>query len=125
MDLVFSIMTELIAFLSTGKGTWGHIASLISKDEFERVLLLTNDFGKENFTANEKTELLVVNANDDYEKLRDQIQSVLKDKVKGSEVAVNFISGSGKEHMALISALIKLGVGFRLVVSTKEGIKEI
>ncbi len=118
-------MTELIAFLSTGKGTWGHIASLISKDEFERVLLLTNDFGKENFTANEKTELLVVNANDDYEKLRDQIQSVLKDKVKGSEVAVNFISGSGKEHMALISALIKLGVGFRLVVSTKEGIKEI
>ena len=118
-------MTELIAFLSTGKGTWGHVGSLTSKEEFEKIFLLTNDFGKENFTANEKTELLVVNTNDDYEKLRDQIQSVLKDKVKGSEIAVNFISGSGKEHMALISALIKLGVGFRLVVSTKEGIKEI
>ncbi len=118
-------MTELIAFLSTGKGTWGHIAGLISKDEFEKVLLLTNDFGKENFTANEKTELIVVNANDDYEKLRDQIQSSLKDKVKGSEVAVNFISGSGKEHMALMGALMKMGVGFRLVVSTQEGIKEI
>jgi len=28
-------MTELIAYLSTGKGTWGHVAGLISKNEFD------------------------------------------------------------------------------------------
>ena len=49
----------------------------------------------------------------------------LSGKLKGFEVALNLASGSGKEHMAIISALIKLGVGFRLVVLTKEGIKEI
>ncbi len=118
-------MTELIAFLSTGKGTWGQVGALTKKEDFEKVLLLTNDFGKENFTANERTELIVVNANDEEEKLRDQILNSLKDKVKGSEVAVNFTSGSGKEHMALMSALMKMGVGFRLVVSTQEGVKEI
>ena len=48
----------------------------------------------------------------------------LKNKVSG-EVAVNFISGAGKEHMSLISALIKLGVGFRLVVSDEGKIEEI
>ena len=118
-------MTELIAYLSTGKGTWGHVAGLISKDEFEKVYLLTNEFGKENFNANEKTELLVINSNDDYEKLRDQILESIKSKVKGTEVAINFISGSGKEHMALISALMKSGLGFRIVVSDKEEIKEL
>jgi len=38
---------------------------------------------------------------------------------------VNIVSGDGKEHMALISALLKLGLGIRFVALTKEGIKEI
>ena len=118
-------MTELISILSTGKGTWGHVNGLISTGKFEKIFLITNEFGKENFNANEKTELLVVNSKEDYEKLRDEIMGLLKGKVKDSGVAVNFISGTGKEHMALIGALIKLGIGFRLVVSTKEGIKEL
>ena len=82
-------------------------------------------FGKENFNANSKTELIVIDPNENYEKLRDQIKEIIKLKIKGSEVAVNFISGSGKEHMALISALIKSGLGFRLVVFEKEEIIEI
>jgi hypothetical protein len=118
-------MTELISVLSTGKGTWGHVNGLISTEKFGKVFLITNEFGKENFNANENTELLVVNSNEAYEKLRDSIMVLLKEKIKESEVAVNFISGTGKEHMALIGALIKLGIGFRLVVSTKEGIKEL
>ena len=71
-------MTELIAYLSTGKGTWGHVNGLISKNEFEKIFLLTNEFGKENFNANEKTELLVITPNEDYEKLRDQILELIK-----------------------------------------------
>jgi len=34
-------------------------------------------------------------------------------------------SGSGKEHMALLSALLKLGLGIRLVSFTNNGIKEL
>ena len=118
-------MTDLIAFLSTGKGTWSHVNALINGTDWDKVILLTNDFGKENFNANENTQLLVINQNENYEGLRDQIIESLKSKLTGAEVAVNFISGSGKEHMALMSALIKLGVGFRFVISTRESIKEI
>ena len=108
-------MTDLIAFLSTGKGTWGHVSGLIKGENWDKVYLLTNDFGKEKFTAEENTELIVVDSNASAEELRDEIAKILKDKVK-DEIAVNFISGSGKEHMALIAALMKSGIGFRFVV---------
>ena len=42
-------MTILIYFLSTGKGTWGHVSSLIVEEKQEKVFLLTNDFGIETF----------------------------------------------------------------------------
>jgi len=117
-------MTDLIAFLSTGKGTWGHVNGLINGEEWGKVYLLTNDFGKEKFSANEKTELIVVNSNASVEELREEIIKNVKGKLSG-EVAVNFISGTGKEHMALMGAIMKLGIGFRFMISTQEGIKEI
>lgn len=117
-------MTDLIAFLSTGKGTWGHVSGLIKGEEWDKIYLLTNDFGKDKFTPNEKTELIELNMNGSAEELRDEILKKLKEKLSG-EVAVNFISGSGKEHMALVSALLKLGVGFRFMVSTQDGVKEL
>src|SRR3989338_4444303 len=106
-------MTELIACLSTGKGTWGHVARLMQDQEWDKIFLITNDYGKENFNANDKTELINVNMNFGLKELRDDIINKLGKKVKGTEVAVNFISGTGKEHMALMSALLKLGVGMR------------
>ncbi|MFH1376667.1 MAG: hypothetical protein ABIH25_03440 [Candidatus Woesearchaeota archaeon] len=118
-------MTDLIAVLSTGKGTWGHVNGVITGQEWDKIYLITNDFGKENFKANEKTELIVVKTNGEAFEIRDEIINALKGKVKG-EVSVNFVSGSGKEHMGLMGALIKLGVGFRFVVSSMgEGIKEV
>ncbi|MFH1209723.1 MAG: hypothetical protein V1663_02965 [archaeon] len=115
-------MTDLVACLSTGKGTWGHVSRI--RDDFERVYLITNDYGKENFQKDEKTELIPLNFNLGIKELRDEIENALKDKLKG-DVAINIISGTGKEHMALISALLKLGVGIRLVALTKDGIEEI
>ena len=117
-------MADLIAVLSTGKGTWGHVNGMINGEEWNKIYLLTNDFGKEKFKANDKTELIVLNFNGKVEDLSKEMEEKLKDKVSG-EVGVNFISGAGKEHMALISALMKLGVGFRLLVSTMDGVKEL
>jgi hypothetical protein len=39
------------------------------------------------------------------------------------EVALSIASGNGKEHMALISALLSIPVGIRLVVYSKKGIE--
>lgn len=120
-------MTQLIAFLSTGKGTWGHVSRLIEgidNQKWGSVLLLTNAYGKENFKAPSNVELIEIHEETGIRELRDEIKEKLKDKIS-SEAGVNFVSGSGKEHMALMSALMQLGVGFRLVAVTKDGAQEI
>lgn len=118
-------MTELIACLSTGKGTWGHVSRLIQDEKWDKVFLITNEYGKENFNKDDKTELITVQERQGLKELRDEIISHLKSKIKGTEVAVNFVSGTGREHMALISALLKLGKSIRLIALTKEGVEEI
>src|SRR3989338_3755831 len=118
-------MTELIACLSTGKGTWGHVSRMIQDGNYDRIFLITNDYGKENFSKDDKTELIALNLNQGLKELRDEIMNNLKGKIKDPEVGVNVISGTGREHMALVAALLKLGVGFRLVALTKDGVEEI
>ena len=118
-------MTELVACLSTGKGTWGHVSRLIQEKPWDKVILITNEYGKENFNKDEKTEFIVINPNRGISELRDEIQEKLKAAIKGTEVAVNFVSGVGKEHMALVSALLRLGVGIRFMALTKDGAQEL
>ncbi len=118
-------MAELIACLSTGKGTWGHVSRVIQERDWEKIILITNEFGKENFTAEKPSEFIVVDQNKGIKELRDEIAEKLKDQIKGLEVGLNLISGTGKEHMALIGALLKLGVGIRPIALTKDGAEEI
>ena len=118
-------MPTLIACLSTGKGTWGHVSRLIKENQWNKVILITNEFGKENFTKSDNTELILIDSSKGIEDLSKEIKEKLKSQIKDSEIALNIISGSGKEHSALLSALLKLGVGIRLVALTKEGMKEI
>ena len=119
-------MTSLVACLSTGKGTWGHVSRLINDQEWDSVILITNEFGKENFKPEKQgIELVIINTNAPVKELVEQIKNILKEKIKDTEIAVNLVSGSGKEHMAILSAVMKAGFGFRLVALTKEGIKEV
>jgi len=117
-------MTCLIACLSTGKGTWGHISRLIQDGKWDKVFLITNEFGKENFNNASNAEFIIINQNQPIKELIENIQNSLKDRLEG-DVALNIISGTGKEHMSILSALLKLGIGIRLVSLTQEGIEEI
>jgi|SRR3989338_3007507 len=118
-------MTTLVACLSSGKGTWGHVGRLIADGDWKKVILITNDFGKENFTPEKPADFIIVDSTQGLKELRNQIGDQLKLKIKDTEVAVNLVSGTGKEHMAIISALLKLGLGIRLIALTKDGIEEI
>jgi len=117
-------MTSLVACLSTGKGTWGHVSRLIQDEKWDKVFLITNDFGKENFQKTNNTEFILIDSNHGLKELQEEIYSKLKNNLDG-EIALNIVSGTGKEHMALLSALLKLGLGIRLIALTKEGIQEI
>ena len=116
-------MTELIALLGSGKGTWAEVAQLIKSQPWEKIFLITDTFGKEKFTAN--AEFIVIDPRKSILELRDEIHQKLSGKIKGLEIALNIVSGNGKEHMAVIGALMKLGVGFRIVTVGEAGFKEI
>lgn len=118
-------MPILIANLSTGKGTWGHVSRLMEDQKWDKIFLITNEFGKENFTRNEKTELIIIDQNIGIKELQEEICSKLKNKIKDTEIWINMVSGTGKEHMALLSACLKLGLGINLIALTKDGIIEV
>jgi hypothetical protein len=112
---------ELIALLSTGKGTWGQVAGLINRGEWDNIILIGSEFA-EKFTSEKKHEFLRVNTNQGIVELKKEIMEKLQGKIQGTEVALSIASGEGKEHMALISAILSLPAGVRLVALTQEGI---
>ncbi len=118
-------MTELVAILSTGKGTWSQVIKVINSEEWDKIYLITNEFGANTFKKQENMEFIVINTNESIELIIDHIQEKLKNKLSGPEVALNFVSGTGKEHMAVLSALLKMGLGIRLIIHTVNGLKEI
>jgi hypothetical protein len=118
-------MTELIALLSSGKGTWTEVARLMKSKPWDKIFLITNDFGKDKFVVDDKCEVIVVDFDQHVFELRNDISQQLSGKIQGLEVALHVGSGTGKEHMALLSALIGLGVGFRFVTVTKKGFEEL
>ncbi len=118
-------MTDLVACLSVGKGSWGHVGRLINSQEWSKIILITNDFGAKNFKNEKECELITMDINLPLKQMIEKIQTELKDKLQGTEIAVNLASGTGKEHMALLSAIMKLGLGFRLVALTMDGAIEI
>ncbi len=118
-------MAELVVYLSSGKGTWNYVVKLINEHDWDKVFVVTDEFGKKNFKSSKKVEIIVVDSSKPLVEFAKEISGCLKGKVKGIEVAVNFVSGSGKEHMALMSALLKLGIGVRLIALEPKGISEI
>lgn len=118
-------MAVLVACLSSGKGTWGHVIRLIEGQEWDKVILITNDFGKQNFKCQKDVELVVFDMQKPVKELIKDIVKELRNKLGFGDVALNLVSGSGKEHMAIFSALIKLGVGIRLIALTRDGVGEI
>ncbi len=118
-------MTSLITCLSTGKGTWLKVMDTIRINNWDNIFLITNEFGKEKFRSQKPSEFILTDSASDVKILKDQIKENLRGKIKDFEVAVNIDSGSGKEHMALISALIQLGLSIRFVTVENNQLIEI
>jgi len=119
-------MSVLIANLSTGKGTWGHVSRLIKEGSFDKSFLITNEFGKDNFRSqSEDVEHIIIDVRKPIKDLADDIKNALKGKFSDKEANVNLISGTGKEHMAILSALTQDGIKYKFIALTKNGIEEV
>lgn len=115
------LIMELVALLSSGKGSWGQVSGLMKHGEWDNIIVLGDEFGT-GFTHEKKFEFIKVDLQAKIKELKEEFQKKLKGKIYGTEVALSIASGDGKEHMALISALINLPVGIRFAALTKEGV---
>ena len=111
---------ELVAFIGAGQGTWGQIAGVIKHSEWDKIILIGTDFAK-NFKVEKDFEFIEIKEKNITE-LKNEILKKLQGKIRGTEVALTIASGDGKEHMALISALLNLPAGIRFVALTKAGL---
>ena len=112
---------ELVCLLSTGKGTWAQVAGLMTHGEWDKIVVVGSDFTKD-FKHEKEFEFIKVDLSKKIKDLKEELSEKLKSKFNGTEVALTIASGSGKEHMALISALLHLPVGIRFAALTKEGV---
>jgi len=115
---------ELVALLSSGKGSWAQVSGLMKQGTWDKIILIGDDFAKQ-FSHEKPFEFIQVNLTQSIKDLRDNFKEKLQGKFEGMEVAVSLASGEGKEHMALVSALINLPMGVRFVALTKEGILDL
>ena len=112
---------ELVALLSSGQGTWGQVAGLINRGEWDNIILIGSSFA-EKFQTDKKHDFIRVNTSQGIAELKEELVKKLQGKINGTEVALSIASGDGKEHMALISALLSIPVGVRFTALTKDGI---
>ena len=115
-------MTELIAVLSSGKGTWGQVSGLMKKGEWEKIILIGSDFAKNFVVEGIPFDFIECDLNKSLVQLKNEFAKKLQGRISGTEVALSIASGSGKEHMALMSALLSLPVGIRFTALTTEGV---
>lgn len=119
-------MTDLITILTSdvGTGSWNHVKNLALGEEWDKVIIITDDKSRVTF-SDITLQIIEINFSQPIEDVIRDLSGELRKLVTLHEVALNFVSGKGKEHMALVSSIMKLGVGFRLIARTKEGITEI
>lgn len=111
---------ELIAFLGVGEGTWGQVAGVIGHGDWENIILIGNDSAKK-FNVDKDFEFIEIKSTGIVD-LKEEILKKIQGKIKGIEVALSIASGNGKEHMALISAILSLPAGIKFTALTKDGL---
>ncbi len=112
---------ELICLLSKDEGSWAQVSGLMAHGDWEKIILVGGEEGKV-FAHEKKFDFVKVDLNKKLIELKEDLLVKLKNKFSGMEVACSIASGDGKEHMALVSALINVPVGIRFCALTKEGV---
>lgn len=113
-------MTSLIACLTTGKGTWAAVSEIMNSENWEKIFLITNKFGSEKFTSNKEFTFIIIDPDSEMDEIKKIVMQEIKGKILDTEVAFNMMSGTGKEHMAILSAILNSGLGVRLVTSENK-----
>jgi len=118
-------MTDLIVCLTNQKGVIEHVKKVVEDVSWGNIYVFTAEKDVSGMKFGKEVEIIQLDLNNKISELSGFVEEKLKGKLNDLEVAVNIVGGSGKEHMALISAILNLGCGVRLVALTPEGVKTI
>ncbi len=114
---------ELVCFQGHDKENWAQINALIKRGEWDRVFIL-KDKNAGDFQIPDNCKTIPIDCNTALSNLKEDMMQKLKSTIgKDFEVALSIASGTGKTHMALLSALLSIPVGVRLVAYTKNGVE--
>ncbi len=124
-------MGTLITILGTGKGSWHEVHGLLATKAFENVLVFIDAWEAQSY----RNEYGVTLSPMPEENSSEQLVALMRERIKSHmsatqnaaefDVAINLASGTGKQHAALIAAVITLGYGVRLVTFENEELKVI
>jgi len=123
-------MAHLIACIGSEKETWNALDKVISSGLFDKIYLIAgagvHDYTKPTVKQGVTIDIVRLDYGKASEDLVPELYIILKkhfmqDKIQDLDIAVNIFSGTGKEHAVVISTLMKLGYGIRLVDLDKDG----
>lgn len=110
-------MTMLIACLDSDPARQNHVRQIIEKERWDKIFLISDAKGALS------GEYIIADSAAPISEIAEKIEKSLRGRITGLEVGINLVCGSGKLHMATLSAVLKLGMGIRLVVATKNGVE--
>lgn len=114
---------NLVTFIGGDRENWGQIAALMNRMEAGKIILVKSKEAGD-FPAHEHCAIVEIDSGMPLLELKRVLTEKLKALLSTEfEVALSLASGTGKEHMALLSALLNIPVGVRLVVYTKQGVE--
>ena len=113
---------ELVCFQGADKKDYAQLNALIKRGNWDNIIILKSKSAEPFSPPNSHS--ISINSDSPLQELKTEIMNKLKPVIgKDFEVALSIASGNGKEHMALISALLSIPVGIRLVAYTKKGVE--
>ena len=110
-------MTSLVTCLGSGNGSWVPVLELIDGSSWDAVFLIMPAFFADKFQP-QHTNItkIIIEDTQSVETIEQQLIKEFDGKLFG-DTAVDLTSGGGREHMAILSAMLKTGCGIRLVHS--------
>lgn len=114
-------MASLVALLSSGRGTWTQVLSLITAQTWEKIYLICDEQVYSQLTL-QKENIIKIKFSSQTSLFSEVFENLKK--ISDFEVALNIESGTGFEHMALMSAVLKSGLGIRFVYLENKKVKE-
>ncbi|MHC1604748.1 MAG: hypothetical protein ACXQTP_02085 [Candidatus Methanofastidiosia archaeon] len=113
-------MKTLVVTLGVGKGTWGKVRRIVG-EEWEKIVFIGNQWAHDTFKTDSNSEWIILDDQKDICQMVEDIKTTIGDDM--DDIYINLLSGSGKEHNAVLAAFAQANKSYKVVCVCDDGIK--